>query len=142
MGDDRLERPAVQREQRAILLAPAEPGGGEREGGGRRDADHLVGGEAAHQHRADAEKERVAGREHADGAAAMGLDDVERVLDRRRPDERLGAQWTGQSQMAPAADDEGRLRDEPPRGRRKAVDAVLADADDGEPAFPHHGAAP
>ena len=48
----------------------------------------------------------------------------------------------GQRQVAPAADDEGRLRDEPPRGRRKAVEAVLADADDGEPAFPAHGAAP
>ena len=72
----------------------------------------------------------------------MGLDDVERVLDRRRPDERLGAERPGQSEVALAADDEGRLRDEPPRGRREAVNAVLADADDGEPAIPHHGAGP
>ena len=43
--------------------------------------------------------------------------------------------------MALAADDEGRLRDEPPRGRSEAVDPVLADADDGEPAFLAHGAA-
>ena len=52
----------------------------------------------------------------------MGLDHVERVLDRRRPDERLGAERPGQSEMALAADDEGCLRDEPPRGRREAVD--------------------
>ena len=85
MRNDRLERPAVKREQCAILLAPAEPRRGERKGGGRRDRDHLVGGETAHQHRADAEEERIAAREHADGAAAMGFDGVERVLDRRRP---------------------------------------------------------
>ena len=62
----------------------------------------------------------------------MGLDDVERVLDRRRPDHRLGLQRSGEGEMALAADDEGRLRDEPPRGRSEAVDAVLADADDGQ----------
>ena len=72
----------------------------------------------------------------------MGFDDVERVLDRRRPDKRLGAERPGQSEVALAADDEGCLRDEPPRGRRKAVDPVLADADDGKPAILHHGAAP
>ena len=34
-----------------------------------------------------------------------------------------------------------RLRDEPPRGRSEAVEPVLADADDCEPAFASHGAA-
>ena len=72
----------------------------------------------------------------------MGFDHVERAFDRRRPDERLGDQGPGESQVAAAADNKGRLRDEPPRGRREAVDPVLADADDGEPAIPHHGAAP
>jgi len=32
------------------------------------------------------------------------------------------------------------LRDEAPRGRREAVDPVLPDADDSEPAFLGHGA--
>ena len=140
MRNDRLERPAVQRQQRAILLAPAEPRRGERKGGERRDADHFVGREAAHQHGPDAEEERIAAREHANGLAAMGLDRVERVLDRRRPDERLGGQRPGEREMALAADHERRLRDEPPRGRREAVDPVLADADDSEPAFLGHGA--
>ncbi len=43
--------------------------------------------------------------------------------------------------MALAADDEGRLRDEPSRGRSEAVEPVLADADEAKPAFPAHGAA-
>ena len=140
MRNDRLERPAVQRQQRAILLVPAEPRRGERKGGERRDADHFVGREAAHQHGPDAEEERIAAREHANGLAAMGLDRVERVLDRRRPDERLGGQRPGEREMALAADHELGLRDEPPRGRREAVDPVLPDADDSEPAFLGHGA--
>jgi len=43
--------------------------------------------------------------------------------------------------MALAADNEGRLRDEPLRGRSESLESVLADADDGEPAFLAHGAA-
>ena len=43
--------------------------------------------------------------------------------------------------MALAADDEVRLRDEPPRGRSKALEPILADADEAKPAFPAHGAA-
>ena len=72
----------------------------------------------------------------------MGLDRVERALHWRGPSERLGAERPGQREVAFAADDEGRLRDKPPRGRRKAVNAVLADADNGEPPIPTHGAAP
>ena len=44
--------------------------------------------------------------------------------------------------MAPAADDEGGLRESRARGRREAVEPVLANPDDGEPALPAHGAAP
>ena len=42
--------------------------------------------------------------------------------------------------MAPAADDERRLRHERSRGRREAVDPVLAETDDREPTSPGHGA--
>ena len=45
------------------------------------------------------------------------------------------------SAFALAADNEGRLRYEPSRGRSEAVDPILADPNDGEPAFPAHGAA-
>ena len=77
------------------------------------------------------------------GLPAPRLDRVERVLDRRRPDERLGRERPGEREMAPAADDEGRLRDEAPRGRRKAVEPVLADADDARAMrLAAHGAAP
>ena len=44
--------------------------------------------------------------------------------------------------MAPAADDEGRLREMAARGRRKAVEPVLAEPDDRKPTLPAHGAAP
>ena len=40
-----------------------------------------------------------------------------------------------------AAHDKVRLRDELSRGRNKAVDPVLANADEAKPAFPAHGAA-
>ena len=43
--------------------------------------------------------------------------------------------------MALAAHDKVRLRDEPSRGRSKAVEPVLADADEAKPAFLAHGAA-
>ena len=49
MRDDRLERAAMQRKRRAILQAPAEPRGGEREGRRRGQADHFLGGDMAHQ---------------------------------------------------------------------------------------------
>ena len=147
---DRLERPAVQRQRRAVLLAPAEPGGGEREGRGRRDAERLARRKAPHQHRADAEEERIAARQHADGPPAPGLDHVERALDRRGPGEGFGGEIAGEREMAPAADDEFGLRKQRARGRRKAVDPVLADADHGEPflaalsgaLFAAHGAVP
>ncbi len=43
--------------------------------------------------------------------------------------------------MALAADNEDRLRDEPSRGRSEPLDPILADPNDGEPAFLAHGAA-
>ena len=101
----------MKRDERAILLIPAEPSGRERKGGKRWDADHFASDEAAHQHRADAEEERIAAGEHADGMAAAGFDRVERVLHRRGPAERLGFQRPGERKMALSADDKVRLRD-------------------------------
>ena len=142
---DRLERPTVQRQRRAVLLAPAEPGGGEREGRGRRNAERFARRKAPHQHRSDAEKERIAARQHADGPPAAGLDQVERAFDRRGPGDGLGGEIAGEREMAPATDDEFGLREKRARGRRKAVDPVLADPDQGEPflaaLFVGHGAA-
>ena len=68
MRNDRFERPAVQREQRAILLAPAEPRRGERKGRRRRDGDHFVGVKRRISIGADAEEERIAAGKHAHGA--------------------------------------------------------------------------
>ena len=71
----------------------------------------------------------------------MRFDGVERVLDRRRPDHRLGSQRSGKGEMALASDNEDGLRDEPPRGRSEPFKPVLADPNDGEPTFLAHGAA-
>ena len=142
LRNDRLERTAMQRQERAVLLAPAEARGGEREGRGRGQAIISSAAKRRIKHRPDAEEERIAARQHADGLAAPGLDPVERVLDRRRPDQVSAVKRPGEREMAPAADDERRLREEPPRGRREAVEPVLAEPDDRKPTLPAHGAAP
>ena len=88
----------------------------------------------AHQQAADAKEERIAARQHADRLAAPRQNCGQRALDRRRPSQGLRRDGRRQRQMPRAADDKRGLRDQPPCGRRKPVEAVLADADDGEPA--------
>ena len=143
MRNDRLERPAMQRDQRAILLAPAEPRGGEREGRGRRHADHLARRRSAAS-ASSRRRRRTDRRSPARRRDAAPRFDQRRARPRsakathrsRRRDRPASARWRA------AADDEGRLREELSRGRREAVDPILADADDGEPSLLAHGAHP
>ena len=136
MRNDRLERPAVQREQRAILLAPAEPRRGERKGGGRRErrssrpaAKRRISMAPTPKKNgsplASTQTERPRRASMASSAFSIGDGQTHR----------LGLQRSGERKMALAADDKVRLRDELPRGRSKAVDPVLADADEAKPAF-------
>ena len=93
------------------------------------------GGNGAQQQVADAVMERIAARQHDDRPAAMLLDLGQRVADRARPGERAAAdQRLGQAEMALAADHQLGRRHQLLRHRRQAFDAVLADADDGQPA--------
>ena len=57
--------------QRRLCERPAEPRGGQAEGGRRRHDRHLLRIDMARQHRADAVHEGIAGGEHADLPAAQ-----------------------------------------------------------------------
>ena len=71
------------------------------EGGGRRERPISSRRHAAHQHRADAEEERIAAGEHADGAAALRQHASEGAPRRRGPRQRLAAdQRPGEGEMA------------------------------------------
>ena len=94
-----------------------------------------LGGNGAQQQVADAVVERIAAGQHDDRPAAMLLDLRQGVADRARPGERAAAdQRLGQAEVALAADHQLGRRHQLLRHRRQAFDAVLADADDGQPA--------
>ena len=87
------------------------------------------------QHRADAVMERIARGEHADLPAAMTQHFVGGAIERARPRPRRAAnERRRQAEMAPAAEHDFGRADQPARHRAQAFDAVLADADDGQPA--------
>ena len=93
------------------------------------------GVDAAREHRADAVMERIARGEHADLAAAMMQHFVGGAVERARPRPRRAAnERRREAEMAPAAEHDFGGADQPARHRAQALDAVLADADDGQPA--------
>ena len=97
--------------------------------------DHLARIDRSRQHRADAVMERIAGSEHADLPAAMIGDLVGGAVERARPRPRRAAnERRRETKMALAAEHDFGRADQPARRRAQAVDAVLADADDGQPA--------
>ena len=131
-----IERAAVQREQRRLRQRPAEPRRGQAEGGRRRHHQHFLRSDMARQHGADAVHEGIAGGEHADGRARAAPAPP-------RPPRSNGdghgraaprIERRGQRQMALAAEHDRRAAHEPAGDRAQPVDAVLADADDGQPA--------
>src|ERR1700683_3260980 len=78
---------------------------------------------------------RIARGKHADLPPAMLHHFVSRPVERTRPWPRGAAnEWRRQRQMAPPAEHDFGSPDEPPRGRAQTLDALLADADDGQPA--------
>ncbi len=85
--------------------------------------------------RADAVEERIARGEHADRPPALLETSADRPIERARPrPHRAADQRAGQLKMALAAEHDLGVGDQPARDRRQALDAVLADADDGQPA--------
>ncbi len=134
-GRTRSSAAAVHREQHGLRQRPAEPRRGEAEGRRRRHDDHLARIDVARQHRADAVVERIARGEHADLPAAMAQHFVGGAIERARPRPRRAAnERRREAKMPPAAEHDFGRADQPARHRAQALDAVLADADDGQPA--------
>ena len=131
--NDALELTPMQRDKAALLQAPFEPG--------RREAERGRGGHAVNFSRvnmgaeqaADAVKERVARGEDTDGRAAPRQNFRDRLGKRRGPGHGLCRERTRQREVTGAAHDQLGLRDECPRGRRKSLDTIFADADQREP---------
>ena len=130
MRDDRFERPAVQRQERAILLAPAEPRRGEGEGRGRgqsRSSRRARSGASASRRRRRRTDRRSPARRPACRAGPRSRRAPPRSATARRASRRRAAR---RARDGAAADDERRLRDEraarqekgrrsrPRRGRR------------------------
>ena len=86
-----------------------------------------------HQRRADAVEEGVARGEHHDLAPAPRQDRRESIGERRGPGERLAGKAARKRKMPLSAHHELGVGDEPLRGGREAVGAVLPDADEREP---------
>ena len=127
-----LEGAAVQRKQRAILLAPFEPRGRERKRRGRRNAENFVTRDVARDEIADAVEEGIARGENDRGPAALGENARQCVGERRGPLQALG--WrVDHREMTRAADDQRGLRHECARRRRQRLGAVFAKADQRQP---------
>ena len=133
MRHDAIERAAMQRDQRAVLLWPAHPGAGHREGGELRDDPHLRGRDRPAQAVTDAVMEWVAGREHADLAAALPEDLRQGVAEGLRPGTQLARHGADQRDMPLAAEDDLSLLERDQRLAAQARRAVLAEADQREP---------
>jgi hypothetical protein len=79
--------------------------------------------------------EGIAGGEHANVAAAQCRNLGNRAVERRRPwPRRTADQRRCQREMAPAAEHDLGAAHEAAGDRAEPIDAVLADADDGQPA--------
>ena len=85
--------------------------------------------------RANPVEKRIARRQHADRTAALGHNLLHGAIERTRPGPRRALDDAArQLKMALAAEHDLRVGDQPSRHRGQPVDAVLADADDGQPA--------
>ena len=114
---------------------PAEPRGGEAERGRRGHDQHLLRVDMARQQRADAVEERIARGEHADLPAALRDHLAHRLVERARPRPHRAADKRAASsrwRLPPNTISASAIS--PRATGAEALDAVLADADDGQPA--------
>ncbi len=129
----------MQRYLRGFRQGPAKPGSREAERGWCRHRQHLGRIDLTCQDSADAVDERVTRREHADWPAALGQDLVHGTIEWRRPRPRHAADQRGcQRQVPLAAEHDFGVADQAARHRSERINAILADADDGQPA-PQYG---
>ena len=131
-------RPPTKRDRVAVLQRPAQPGTGQRKGGGLRDAEHFGGIDIARQHRPDPEPAGIARGKHGDGVRPCRQDFWQAGFDRAGPGESLAAdQGGGMRQMPARAGDQNGLGDGRAGGWRKPIDPILADPHDSQPGPVH-----
>src|SRR5262252_5423398 len=135
MWTDEIERAAMQRELGRLRQRPAQTRGGKTEGRKRRHRHRLARIDVPQQDRADAVNEWIARCEHADLPAALRQHLLDRALERASPRPRDAADERGGKNKMPLAAKHHLCRlDKVSSDRRQALDPVLADADDGQPA--------
>ena len=135
MQCEQTERPAMQRQRCRAFQRPGKPRRRQREGAGSGEDPHFPGGHSSRQRLADAEPHRVARCQHDGRPWAPCEDRVQRHGQGALPCHALRRSRSGQRQMAFAADQEFRA---PDYGAAQGVEAVLADAEHGQPGG--HGA--
>jgi hypothetical protein len=124
---------AVQRKCIAVGQRPADPGCGEREGREMRDDLHLLEGDKLHQLAGYAIVQWIAGREHHRAAATQRPDAADDGGKGLRPQMPLGWGFWDESQHSLGADDDFSRADGETGTGRKALKAILAHSDDGQP---------
>ena len=129
---ERGQRAGDQRHAGAVLQRPAEPRGGQRQRGGRRQYAQLGARQLAGQAGADAVEHRVAAGQHAGRRAAPGQHRGE--AERAGPGlARAGHAARQQGELALGADDVRGAEQGAARRLAQAGETVLADAYDGQP---------
>ena len=112
--DDAVEEgkgPAMERQALDLGERPTEPRAGECEGGDSRHDPGLLGRHSPQQRDADAEPERIAGRQHDDATFAPLQDLVDREFQRRCPAQALGGPVRHLGEVTLAADERLRALD-------------------------------
>src|SRR5262245_6401032 len=123
----------MQRDETAILQAPAKPRGGKAKSRRRRKTLDLVARDMRAEQGSRAIKERIARAQHADGRAASCNNGRNGVRERRRPNHGFAGEGSCDRKMAGATHNQLGLRERFARGRRERLGAVLAEADEREP---------
>src|SRR5271170_820617 len=100
-----------------------------------RQDRHFVAREMLSEQRAGAVPHWVAAREHDDAPAALRGNGGDRLAERLAPRQTFRRPLRHHRQMANAADDDFRCLYQRARGWGKPGEAVVADADHGEPRF-------
>ena len=135
MRADQVEREAMQRDRHRFLQRPAQPGGGEAEGGRVRKDRHFAGVDLPGQRGADAEMERIARGQHAGFSSLQRHDGGNGIRERRKPGARFARDGIGgEVEMAGAAEDHFGLADRGVCRCAETGQSILADTDYGEPA--------
>src|SRR5215472_19155794 len=133
MEPQRIERPTLQGDRRAVGKRPAESRSRQAKGARLRDDCHLPARKPAGQGDADAVPHRIAAGHHSHPVATEGGDAIGGAAERALPDNSFDIHAWYHAEMPHAADQHFRGFDECAPDRREAGEPVFTDADDREP---------